>query len=1602
MRKLTMAALALILAAPSGTRAQSISSHPRIWLTSDVLATVAAKRNSGDPDYLQVKALADKALTLTIPRITITGATNSSPVVFTTSTTVPWSGTLSATLYLKGATGSWAGIENSPETRGYSATRTGSNTFTVPIDSSSFGSFSGQSITAFVAGGEDGAFLGYGYQGSGWQDALLSLALLYKVTGTQSYAIKALELLDWINTLGAARMISPVSQDSGRADMATTFCVAIAYDWLYDALSSQQRSATVNTLNVWNDWTVNNAYGRGDPTTNYWEAHVTATASVGYATYGDNSRAQGWIDWATNQWSTYFAPKFFNRPNGVTSGYNDPTGFFYTGGLAVIGWNYGGNDIGRHLKYMEMVRTATGQSVPNGVEYAKSWARALPYQLKPDRVKTPTWGRWTGDWYGMYTKTGPLMLTYFLRGTTEGEWAQWFYTHYGTYPGYSETIENAYDRLLFLDVNRKATDYRPALSPFSFNDGLAATVFWRSSWADTSDYAYFNASTTNAAGELPKSAGHVDVTRGGDYLLVQSNMWKGTGDGTHGSPEMETYNGGLANTLYFFDGGASSGAKCFNQDYNYDGCQTGFGIYKSPKVKLTPNGGFSENEFATAYDYAQAPAARTLQYFFRAFVPLGDGVYVVWDRIRSTSASHTKQIRWQLSSASTPVASGGVVTSTVGGSKIFVDTVLPASARVALVRNASGGSPTNWRAEVTDPAASNTYTGLTVLYATSGTGTLPAVTRLTTVDSGFEAIQIGGDTPKVAVLPKGVVDGGDGTFTSATSTKTTFTTDHSGTATYVVGGLAAGAYSVSRNGSILAGQSSVGVDSSGALVFSAASGAFSINPSGMAPDPTPPAPAPAPAPTPTPTPTPVPGGSVLSGFDCSPLTLSVQGRANCAVTVSSAVTAAVSVVLSANNSQVDVPSSVIISPLANAAYFIVDPSRLSTSANVVISATVGAETRRVTLSITGPTGSSPPPPAPSTGQGTYTCTNDTFSMTADITLRNDDSVVLVGTESRHCTLAGNGHRFIVADKWSGRMKMDYVDVTDVGTASLPILGGIGADQPAILGGSGIIDIQHSTFRRSGGFNIMSYDNVSVVFSRNVYNEDNRVSVDANVFNARPFFKEGGSSTASKFMQGNRVFRSWAELGSPNWTFGAAANCTSTCDADGNIMIGPRVGFSLSGTGSYASYNYSHITLDVTADWPVWSQVANVGRVAQGSVAANNVIRSGHWVAQAIDGELRNNVLLELHPHEFVRIGSGGKIHHNILLSLYPGIDRYTSASRLPNGDAAFGLVQSGNSLSIYNNTLDLRGSAVVSVLVAIDGAMVNSFRNNVAYRLNLTAANCPSGVGCTSAVGGAVDYADPVTTATARAAYMDYNSFYYDPASPRRVTYNIGVTGKSLCQAGFGGHDLGTCPNGSVDPQFRGPLPIATGKTGMPSVDDSGFPFNDGDILSGTYSVSQLLAYFRWIYAPGAGSPLVGAQDPQDGSGNIGAVQAGDVPAAAPTIVATNKRPMVYAGPSFSVGSSTSTVMLSGYAADDGLPSRSLAVRWSVVSGPGTVTFGNSNAAITTAAFSAAGIYTLRLTAEDGALTSNADVQIGIGAAVPSTWRSTSLLAAPLNVRIVH
>ena len=93
----------------------------------------------------------------------------------------------------------------------------------------------------------------------------------------------------------------------------------------------------------------------------------------------------------------------------------------------------------------------------------------------------------------------------------------------------------------------------------------------------------------------------------------------------------------------------------------------------------------------------------------------------------------------------------------------------------------------------------------------------------------------------------------------------------------------------------------------------------------------------------------------------------------------------------------------------------------------------------------------------------------------------------------------------------------------------------------------------------------------------------------------------------------------------------------------------------------------------------------------------------------------------------------------------------------------------------------------------------------------------------------------------------------------------------------------------------------------------------------------------------------------------------------------TNHFPSVNVGPDQTI-TLPGVANLDGTVSDDGLPNPpgALTTTWSKVSGPGTVTFGNANAVDTTASFSAAGSYVLRLTASDSALQASDDIRIRV------------------------
>src|SRR5262249_2380545 len=150
------------------------------------------------------------------------------------------------------------------------------------------------------------------------------------------------------------------------------------------------------------------------------------------------------------------------------------------------------------------------------------------------------------------------------------------------------------------------------------------------------------------------------------------------------------------------------------------------------------------------------------------------------------------------------------------------------------------------------------------------------------------------------------------------------------------------------------------------------------------------------------------------------------------------------------------------------------------------------------------------------------------------------------------------------------------------------------------------------------------------------------------------------------------------------------------------------------------------------------------------------------------------------------------------------------------------------------------------------GSFIGSLRNNVFY-------NFASQVDSPVLSGQLGESTNPPLP---RLRYADYNDFY-NPNASNQTNYGLSVIGLAPGAAGYGMHDLGGF-NGHANPKFTQPTAIP-------------FPFLPQDIWTRAKKVSDVLSTYRMMYSPAAGSPLIGAGDPQDGAGgNIGVVGNGE------------------------------------------------------------------------------------------------------------------------------
>ncbi len=168
------------------------------------------------------------------------------------------------------------------------------------------------------------------------------------------------------------------------------------------------------------------------------------------------------------------------------------------------------------------------------------------------------------------------------------------------------------------------------------------------------------------------------------------------------------------------------------------------------------------------------------------------------------------------------------------------------------------------------------------------------------------------------------------------------------------------------------------------------------------------------------------------------------------------------------------------------------------------------------------------------------------------------------------------------------------------------------------------------------------------------------------------------------------------------------------------------------------------------------------------------------------------------------------------------------------------------------------------------------------------------------------------------------------------------------------------------------------------SSNETGFKIERSTSATGPFSVIATVAADISLYSNtglNASTPYYYRVKSTNAVGD--ATASNQVSATTQTPVA-NQPPIVNAGPDQTI-TLPSMASLSATVTDDNLPVRStLTYAWAKISGAGSVVFSSATSRQSTASFSAAGTYVLKMTASDSALSSSDEIQIIVNSALPS------------------
>lgn len=601
--------------------------------------------------------------------------------------------------------------------------------------------------------------LGSGYQGESYLPALLAEGMCYQVlkssdaSAAAPYGAKAVDILMKMSMPYPGSNGWDPCTDSGYGIRFYGVGYGLGYDWVYDLLSSSQRTQIYTTANAWiAAWEKSGgcaafAY-EGNPIGNYYAGYFHAKAVISLATYDENPSAPAqWTDWLNNQFGARVQPYYERHMLG--GGW--PEGYGNYAPLSILNMSLPAREV-KTATGLDLLHASAPYTFPvDSADYSMhfTWPSLVYFDDRDDNHSN-------GDASSPPPGTVPVGMFQQILGAL----SYWQSSKVAVFNQYLAAVDQAtggYSTaptwLQFLAIDPNAPKAALTTLPLSyFAPGMNA-VSARSDWTTAASWMSFRAGpyTNNpGAGHEFFDQGSLALVRGGSPLLVNAGGWLvhepgGNADETkifndnYGDLDGTPYSGNrqLYNVFYVRSMSGSSVAQRFGQ-----GAYTTEDDNVRTKVSAYEEGGGYVYMLATHLEdmYRRFSGGAAVSAWSRQVVYLRPNRFIVYDRTTEGSANYDQYMAWHF--PANPVAASAPAGQnrfdvTYGGKYMgAMTTVLPAGTKTTTVGMYPGDNPVKaWQVQVR-PADTGTSQRWLTVFDLSGTAAKVATASPVTVGQG--------------------------------------------------------------------------------------------------------------------------------------------------------------------------------------------------------------------------------------------------------------------------------------------------------------------------------------------------------------------------------------------------------------------------------------------------------------------------------------------------------------------------------------------------------------------------------------------------------------------------------------------------------------------------------------------------------------------------------------------------------------------------------------------------------------------------------------------------------------------------------------------------